>query len=99
MDNLPDLDGLARTLPVDQLPDLLGRLATAQGITLGRLLTPAAPAAQSGDVLLDAEEVARRLSQSVEWVYRHSSQLGARRNGRSLRFSSAALDRYIARAR
>lgn len=98
MDNVPDIASLARSLPADELPDFAAKLAAAQTIILLRLLTPT-PAAQSGDVLLDAEEVARRLSQSVEWVYRNQQRLGARRNGRSVRFSSTILDKYIGRAR
>jgi len=94
-DPLADLETLAQSAPADQLPALAGRLAAIQTVILLRLITPQ-PAAQSGDHLLDAEETARRLAQSSEWVYRHAQQLGARRNGRSLRFSAAALDKYIA---
>ena len=52
--DLPDLVNLARSLPVDKLPDLIGELAKAQALAFSRLLSRE-PVDQS-DELMPVEE-------------------------------------------
>jgi excisionase family DNA binding protein len=47
--------------------------------------------------LLTVEQVAARLRCGKQFVYRHSRSLGGVKVGRSVRFPSAAVERYVAR--
>jgi len=76
-----DLDALlepvrvaSKDLPREALPALCGALAALQAEIL---LPPAAPPEllPKEDRALSPEEVARRLSRSRDWVYRHRHEL------------------------
>jgi len=96
--DLPDFGDLARSLPADQLPHLIGQLAAAQALAFSRLAAPA-PVAQS-DELITVEEATAMLGMSAEYVYRNSKTLPfVRRVGRSVRCSKAGIQAYIRRAR
>jgi predicted DNA-binding transcriptional regulator AlpA len=100
---LPTLDEvahhpeLAAELAPGMLKALLVKHATVGTILLGALLV----AGENGkppepDVLLDVETAAKRLATTEDWLYRHARQLPFTvRQGRSLRFSSAGIERYI----
>ena len=53
---------------------------------------------QDGDKLLDAEEAAKTLSVSPDWLYRHANRLPFTRKlrPRMLRFSEQGIQKYIA---
>jgi excisionase family DNA binding protein len=62
--------------------------------------TEASKAESPADRLIDADEVAARLGLSVRTVYRRArSWPFVRRVGRTVRFSSAGLERWLARQR
>jgi predicted DNA-binding transcriptional regulator AlpA len=84
-------------LPSEMLKALLVKRAAVGTVLLGALLAagengkPPAP-----DVLLDVETAAKRLATTEDWLYRHARQLPFTvRQGRSVRFSSAGIERYI----
>jgi len=86
----------AQTLPAAALPELLGDLEQIRVTALARLTAPA-PAACSPDVLLNVKEAAERLGMSAGYVYRHHADFPfVRRIGRSLLFSSAGIQTYLA---
>ena len=103
---VPTLDELAsdperaRELPVPVLQTLLIRCGIANASLLGALTVAAAKQSDRSsveeDMLLDVKAAARRLSTSVDWLYRHSHELPfVVRNGRQVRFSTHGIDRYI----
>ena len=61
-------------------------------------VTQLAREASQQDRLLDAEEAARILSVSVEWLYRNSKRLPFTRKlgHKMLRFSSVGIQKYLA---
>jgi|ERR1022692_229299 predicted DNA-binding transcriptional regulator AlpA len=86
----------AQTLPAAALPELLGDLEQIRVTALARLTAPAPPASVP-DMLLDVTEASTRLGMSVGYLYRHHSTFPfARREGRSLRFSSRGIETYLA---
>lgn len=85
-------------LPVEELPRLLGDLEEIRCTALARLTAGPAPAQH--DELLNVEEAAARLGMSKDYLYRHASKFPfTRHNGRSLRFSSLGIDKYIRQQR
>jgi len=89
---------LARTLPRDELPRLLGDLAEISATVTARLVAPAAETKH--DELLEVLEAAHRLGVSPAYLYRHSRKFPfTRRMGRKLLFSSAALDGWLRKSR
>jgi hypothetical protein len=89
---------LARSLPVDSLPQLIGALAEANAVALARLTVPTV--ATQPDRLLDVTEASRRMHVSPDYLYRHSDKLPfTRRMGTKLLFSSVGLDSYLRRAK
>jgi predicted DNA-binding transcriptional regulator AlpA len=57
-----------------------------------------APVALAPDVMLTAMQAAERLGVSKRWVYDHADKIGGRSlTARCVRFSSRAIDRYLAR--
>jgi excisionase family DNA binding protein len=81
---------------------LLGRTLVVQGVILGRLFgalatdADGALAATSDDRLLSVSEAAERLGLSRDRLYRHATRFPfVVRVGRSVRFSSQGIDRYI----
>jgi excisionase family DNA binding protein len=65
---------LAREVPSESLPALLGRLAEAEAIVRVRLTAPAVEAPAEEDRLVDMPEVAKVLAIPVE----HARELGRR---------------------
>jgi hypothetical protein len=88
---------LARTLPADALPSLLGELEEIRIVALARAL--AAPvSATAPDQLLEIPEAAARLSVSPSYLYRRSKRLPfIVREGRKVLCSSRLLADYIRR--
>jgi excisionase family DNA binding protein len=96
--NLPDIENLAGSLPVNQLPDLIGQLAKAQALAFSRLLSPA-PVPQS-DELITVDEATAPLGMSKEYIYRNAKTLPfVRKVGRSVRCSKSGIQAYIRRTR
>ena len=93
---LPDLAALAREAASEDLPALLGRLAEAEGILRQRLMATVPPdtsTAPAPDENLGAEEAARRLGVSVDWLYRLKVPFKVR-IGRRVLFSAKGLERW-----
>ena len=95
--NLKLIDGEA-------IPDALAELARARALLHARLIREAVPAISGAlreekeEHLLDAAQVADRLSTSARWVYRHSRALGVIRiSEHTIRFSEAGLRRFLKR--
>jgi hypothetical protein len=105
MSNRPDLavlEQLARAIPTEDVPALLGELERVKAIAWARLVTSGRPidgSAPEDDRLMTAHEVHVRTSLSVAYVYRHADTLPffARRVGRKVLFSEARLTRWLAR--
>jgi excisionase family DNA binding protein len=77
---------------------------TAVPITREQLLqlldtepTPLRSTPSAAAELLRVKEVAARLNCGKQFVYRNARSLGGVKMGRSVRFPSAAVDKYIAR--
>lgn len=80
--------GTSLTLPREALLEVLGTPPAAKA-------QPAAP-----DEWLSADAVAQRLDVTRRWVYDHTRELGGRRlTRRCVRFSAAAVRRYLERVR
>jgi excisionase family DNA binding protein len=89
---------LAKTLPVEDLPEFLGSLETVRIVAFARIAAPAVEARP--DELLEVPEAAHRLGVSPDYLYRHSRRFPfTRRMGRKLLFSSAGLDAYLRKSR
>jgi hypothetical protein len=100
---LPTLDEVAQhperatELPPELLKALLVKHASVGTILLGALLV----AGENGtppeaDMLIDIETAATRLATTKDWLYRHARRLPFTvRQGRSVRFSSIGIERYI----
>jgi hypothetical protein len=84
----------AMTLPMEELPRLIGDLEQIRVIALARLTAPA-PVSRA-DELVGIDEAARRLGISKHYLYRHAGKFQFSRHiGRKLVFSSLGIDRYI----
>jgi hypothetical protein len=96
--NLPEIES-ATSVPAEQIPVLLARLAALQGALAARLLTTSIPAAAPApEWALTADDVARRLGRSRRWVFRNAKRLPfVRRVSRKVIVADeAALKRWIA---
>ncbi len=84
---------------VTELDPLLERLADLVADRVVARLAPAPQASAEPDRLLTLDQAARRLGVTPAWLRRHSRTLPfARKMGhRTLRFSSAGIDRWISR--
>jgi len=92
----PVLD-LAKKLPREELPRLLGDLAEISATAHARLASPSVEARP--DELMSVERTAHRLGVSKDFLYRNSERYPfTRRQGRKLLFSSAGLDAYLRKA-
>jgi predicted DNA-binding transcriptional regulator AlpA len=71
------------------------RLRTAPGSALAEVVPP------EGDRLLTAEDLAERFGRSVAWVYRQAKHWNFTRRvtRRTVRFSEAGLQRFLAQRR
>ena len=88
---------IARELPPEQLPRLLGELEEIRCTALSRIAMPISPQSSDSDELLSVEEASRRLSVSKDYLYRHSEEFTfTRRMGRKLLFSRIGIERHIA---
>jgi excisionase family DNA binding protein len=95
-DSLESALTLARNLPQDELPRLLGDLAEISATATARLVSSVVEARP--DQMLDVEEAARRMGVSKDYLYRHQKKFTfARRIGRKLLFSSISLEKFLAR--
>ena len=95
-DSLESFLNLARSLPCEELPRLLGDLAEISATASARLSSSVVES--QPDELLDVEETARRMGVSKDYLYRHQRKFPfARRIGRKLLFSSSGLDKFLAR--
>jgi hypothetical protein len=98
----PPVDDVARTLPVETLPDFLATLARAQALALARLVTPTvAPTREPESTdLIGPDEVARLLSIKPGAVRRLAALRPARRrlSPKVIRYSRAAVERLIKRS-
>lgn len=84
----------ASTLPMEELPRLIGDLEQIRVIALARLTAPSA--VSRADELVSIGEASRRLNVSKSYLYRHSGQFQFTRHvGRKLVFSTLGIDRYI----
>lgn len=90
----------ARELPVEELPDFIGRLESIKATAWARLASPTS-ALQEHDELLSVEVAAERLGVSKDYLYRHHSQYPfTRRLGkRKLGFSALGIDKHIQQKR
>jgi len=91
---------LARTMPAEELPRLVGELAEINAVALARLTSPTITA--KPDELLDVDQAAKRLHCSTDYLYRNHKRLPFSRPdkvGRRLLFSSAGLDAYLRKSR
>lgn len=90
---------VARELPVEELPDFIGRLESIKATAWARLIAPV-PASQEHDELLSVEVAAERLGISKDYLYRHSGEYAfTRRQGRKLLFSSLGIEKHISQKR
>lgn len=94
---------LAREIPSDSLPSLLGRLAEAEAIVRVRLNTVPTPAGGQKphpDEHVAVEEAARRLGISPKYVYKHADRLPfVRRIGRRVVCSTRGLQDWSEKQR
>jgi excisionase family DNA binding protein len=95
-DSIESVLNLARSLPREELPRLLGDLAEISATASARL--SGSVVESRPDELLDVEETARRMGVSKDYLYRHQGKFPfARRIGRKLLFLSSGLDKFLAR--
>ena len=93
------------SVPLDELPSVIGRLEELRALVWAELITrsasatgssPPAPTMPLEDRLLPVREAAELLGVDSRWMYRHADRLPfARKIGaNTLRFSSAGLLRW-----
>jgi len=91
------LEAVARTAPIEGLPDLIAQVEGLKARLYARLSAPSA-AAVPRDRLLNIKEAAEKLRRSTDWLYRHGGELPfVVRDGRLLRFSEHGIEEYIRR--
>jgi excisionase family DNA binding protein len=96
-DTLEPVLSLAKNLPREELPRLLGDLAEISATASARLSISVTETQE--DELLDVDETARRMGVSKDYLYRHQGKFRfTRRIGRKLLFSSVGLGKFLARA-
>lgn len=95
----------AQTLPIEQLPALVGGLAEIQAVAWARLTSPVAhpPVVDEVGSTLDVDEAADYVKMSSKWVYRNLSiiphlRIGDGRKPR-IRFRRTDLDAWLKRHR
>lgn len=92
------LEALARTAPIDGLPDLIAQVEGLKARLYARLNASNSTPPTARDRLLNVKEAAQKLGRSTDWLYRHSSELPfIVRDGRLLRFSEQGIEDYIKR--
>jgi predicted DNA-binding transcriptional regulator AlpA len=89
---------LVRSLAPDELPRFLGDLEMVRAIAWSRLSTPENTTPATSDELIDIEQAASLLGVSCSYLYHNHNKFPfSRRVGRTLRFSSHEIQRYIER--
>ena len=87
------------SVPLEAVPAMLGDLERLKATLWARLTMPGSNGqanSQTGDRLLDVEEAARKLSKTKDYLYRHADDYPFTvRDGRSLRFSEAGIEKFI----
>jgi len=100
LDEIIELPLRAAGIPKEEIPKLLIRIATLQGILLANMATsPVAesPKPKEDDELLTPEAAAQMLGVTVKWLYAHKRQLpNVSLSHKQLRFSRKGLQRWIA---
>jgi excisionase family DNA binding protein len=92
------LEEAVQSVPLTELPALLGKLEKAKALGWGRMLTgPGSQHGQGEDELLTVPEVAKRLKLSTYRIYDLCRQgvLKSVRLGKSVRVKSAAMTEYL----
>ena len=94
----PDLVALVRDADPAALPALILTLLQAQSVATARLMADMRSSgdgrAASPDVNLSAEEAARRLGVSIDYLYKHKNLPFRVEIGRRVVFSAAGLERW-----
>lgn len=98
---VPSLDELVhdpqrvKDLPASAASELAIRLTCLLPLLFSKAMTVPSPHVEP-DRLLTVDEAASLLSKSQDWVYRHAKALPfVVRDGRSIRFSSHGIQKYI----
>jgi len=87
---------LAQTIPVSELPHLLGELEEIRATAVSRLTTTVVAAPTPEDTLLDVDAAAARLKVSRDFLYRnHKNFPFTRRVGRKLFFSEQGIANHL----
>lgn len=85
----------ARTIPAEDLPNLIGALEEIKATALARLTAPVIQP-QEPDHSLEVSEAAELLGVSKSYLYRNADKFSfVRREGRALRFSAVGIQRYL----
>jgi hypothetical protein len=93
-DDAQSLLAAAKEMPSELLPMLLGEIEVVRCTAMARLTTPAQ--VSGPDELLEVEEAARRLTVTVDHLYRHSDDYAfTRRIANKVRFSALGIDEWI----
>ena len=102
---IPTLDELisspekAETLSRQEAMNMMARITAIQPLLLGRLASLGAEnkETKAPDRLLTAEEAAKRLNYSTDWVYRNAKKFPftKRITPHRLRFSESGIEKYI----
>ena len=92
------LEAVARTAPIEGLPELIAQVEALKARLYARLTSASPASAAIRDRLLNVKEAAQKLGRSPDWLYRHGSELPfVVRDGRLLRFSEQGIEEYIRR--
>lgn len=85
-----------RDADADELPAIVGELEALKAVAWSRMLAPPPPARdEGGDQNVSADEAARRLGLSKDWLYKHADALPfAVKIGRRVLFSARGLERW-----
>jgi hypothetical protein len=97
-DRALDPVALVRDADPAELPELLGTLLQAQALAFARMIAERRSSDDSRtaapDVNLSAEEAARRLGVSIDFLYKAKKLPFRRHIGRRVVFSAAGLERW-----
>jgi helix-turn-helix protein len=94
------LTAVLPSIPMNELPRLLGQLRELEATVLARMYAAprSAETTRGPDQLLDVEDAAKRLNVSEDYLYRHWKKLPfAQKYDWGLRFSTRGIDEYIQR--
>jgi hypothetical protein len=99
--DLPDLSRLARELPRDELPRLVGQLAEADAVARLRLAEISAAPAAAGCRTIDADEAAAIAATSKRWILSHTQGMKFRcdLSRKQPRFNEAGFRVWVATKR